>query len=296
MQTLQPFITSFIDYLAVECGSPQNTIAAYRRDLTDFARNLEQAGVTINHITTNHVMRYIASLKGQDLADSTIARRLVAVKMFCRFLLRENCIASDPTASLTSPTLWQRIPHVLSVDEINRILSLPWEGNIGLRNRAVIELLYATGCRASEMVDLKVTDVSLDNGYLRCIGKGSKERVVPVGAAAIEAIRSYLEKARPGLLREQATPNLFLSQHGKPMRREDLWRVVTEAAVRAGISKKIYPHLLRHSFATHLLEGGADLRAVQQMLGHADISTTQIYTHVDRSRLAAVHRKFHPRA
>ena len=294
---MHTFIKGFIEYLSVECGASRNTVDAYRRDLAGFARSLEQCGMHApNRIQTSHVMRFIAGLKEQHLADTTIARRLVAVKMFCRFLVNQNFITGDPTASITSPTLWQRIPHVLSVDDVDKLLSIPWEGNLGLRNRAILEVFYATGCRASEVADLKLTDVSLDNGYLRCFGKGSKERVVPVGAKAIEALRDYLAKARPVLLRKHATPNLFLSFHGRPMRREDMWHVVTDSARRAGINKKTYPHLLRHSFATHLLEGGADLRSVQQMLGHADISTTQVYTHVDRSRLAAVHKKFHPRA
>jgi len=294
---MQTFIAEFINYLSVECGSSPNTVAAYRRDLIAFARHLAKAGVLApNRIRTAHVMAYVAVLKQQDLADTTIARRLVAIKMFCRFLATENYITVDPTASLTSPNLWQRIPNVLSVAEVEKIISLPWQGNIGLRDCAIIEVFYATGARASEMAALKLTDLNLDGGYMRCFGKGSKERIVPVGGKACDALRAYIDNARPILARKRKTPNLFLSYRGRPMRREDMWRVVNEAARRAGIGKKIYPHLLRHSFATHLLEGGADLRAVQEMLGHADISTTQVYTHVDRSRLAAVHKRFHPRA
>ncbi|HUW30294.1 MAG TPA: site-specific tyrosine recombinase XerD [Planctomycetota bacterium] len=295
---MRTFINDFISYLSVECGASPNTTAAYRRDLTDFSGCLAQSGIDApNRITTSHVMKCIAAFKERGLAGRTIARRLVAIKMFCRFLVNEGYIAADPTATLTSPNLWQRIPNVLNVSEVDKLLAAQWPGVIGIRNRAILELFYATGARASEIADLKLADMSLDNGYLRCFGKGSKERVAPVGARAIEALRDYLTAARPALaLRGDDAPNVFLSQHGKPMRREDLWRIVSQAARKAGIGKRIYPHILRHSFATHLLEGGADLRAVQEMLGHADISTTQVYTHVDRSRLLAVHRKFHPRA
>jgi len=294
---MRTFINEFISYLSAECGASPNTAAAYRRDLADFSARLAEYGISApNRIAASHVMKCIAAFKERGLAGTTIARRLVAIKMFCRFLVNENYITADPTASLSSPNLWQRIPNVLSTLEVDRLLSAEWPGEIGVRNRAILETFYATGARASELAGLKLADLSLDNGYLRCFGKGSKERVVPIGGRAIEAIKNYLSAARPALAREPDPPNVFLTQHGKPMRREDLWRIVADAARKAGIAKRIYPHLLRHSFATHLLEGGADLRAVQQMLGHADISTTQVYTHVDRSRLIAVHRKFHPRA
>jgi len=294
---MRTFINDFISYLSVECGASPNTTAAYRRDLTDFSACLAESGIDApNRITTRLVMRSIAAFKERGLADRTIARRLAAIKMFCRFLVNESYIDADPTASVTSPNLWQRIPNVLSAAEVDKLLTAEWPGMIGIRNRAILEAFYATGARASEIADLKLADLSLDNGYLRCFGKGSKERLVPVGARAVDALKNYLSAARPALAREADVPNVFLSQHGKPMRREDLWRIVSHAARKAGIAKRIYPHILRHSFATHLLEGGADLRAVQQMLGHADISTTQVYTHVDRSRLIAVHKKFHPRA
>jgi len=294
---MQSFISDFLDYLGVECGASPNTISAYKTDLQDFSRRLGRAGISsINRIRSSDVVAYIAKLKEADLAITTIARRLVAVKMFCRFLLSEGYITSDPTATLASPALWQRIPHVLNTAEVEKLLAVEWDGPVGLRNKAIMEVLYATGARASEITGLKLADVRLDNHYLRCFGKGARERVVPFGERAGDVLRKYIAEARPTLTRGKDAPNLFLSYHGKAMRREDVWRVVKKAAQKAGISKKIHPHILRHCFATHLLEGGADLRAVQQMLGHADISTTQVYTHVDRSRLSAVHKRCHPRA
>jgi len=294
---MESFIFDFLDYLSVECGSSPNTIAAYKTDLLDFSRRLADAGInSINRIAQSDILTYIAALKESDLATTTIARRLVAVKMFCRFLLNEGYITSDPTGALASPALWHRIPHVLNALDVEKLLAVEWDGAIGLRNKAILEVLYATGARASEVVYLKLTDLSLTDAYLRCFGKGSKERIVPIAEKALTVVKEYMEQARPTLTRGKDTPNLFLSYHGRAMRREDIWRVVKKAARRAGIRKKIYPHILRHSFATHLLEGGADLRAVQQMLGHADISTTQVYTHVDRKRLSAVHKRCHPRA
>ena len=294
---MESFILDFLDYLSVECGSSPNTIAAYKTDLLDFSRRLADAGTnSINRIAQSDILTYIAALKESDLATTTIARRLVAVKMFCRFLLNEGYTTSDPTATLASPALWHRIPHVLNGADVGKLLAVEWDGAIGLRNKAILEVLYATGARASEVVYLKLADLSLTEAYVRCFGKGSKERIVPIGEQALTVVKEYMEQARPTLTRGKDTPNLFLSYHGRAMRREDVWRVVKKAAARAGIRKKIYPHILRHSFATHLLEGGADLRAVQQMLGHADISTTQVYTHVDRKRLSAVHKRCHPRA
>jgi len=293
---MRSFISDYLQHLGAECGASPNTIAAYETDLTDFARNLASRGTrTVNRIRSDDIITYIAEMKEQGLAPTTIARRLVAVKMFCRFLLNEGYVTADPSAGLASPSLWRRIPDVLSVAEVGRLLSLEWPGPMGLRNRTILEMLYATGARASELVSLKADDVSLEAGYVRCFGKGSKERILPIVGRMQALLREYLEAARPVIARRRNDPHLFLSYHGRPLRREDIWRVVNTAARRAGIRKKIHPHTLRHSFATHLLEGGADLRAVQQMLGHADIATTQIYTHVDRSRLAEVHKKFHPR-
>jgi len=293
---MRSFITDYLEHLRAECGASPHTITAYKNDLTDFARNLASRGTrTVNHIGSDDIITWLGEMKDQELASTTIARRLVAVKMFCRFLVNEGYVSADPSANLASPTLWRRIPDVLSVAEVSSLLSLEWPGAIGLRNRTILEMLYATGARASELVTLKAADVSLDSGYVRCFGKGSKERMLPIAGRIHSLLREYIESARPELARRRSNPQLFLSYHGRPMRREDIWRVVTTAARRAGIRKKIHPHTLRHSFATHLLEGGADLRAVQQMLGHVDIATTQIYTHVDRSRLAEVHKKFHPR-
>lgn len=294
---MQSFISDFLDYLDVECGASPNTISAYNNDLQGFSGCLAGRGITtVNRIRPSHVMQYVAAMKERDLATTTIARRLVAVKMFCRFLLNEGYITGDPTATMASPSLWHRVPHVLNVSEVEKLLAVKWPGPLGLRNKAIMEVFYASGARASEVAGLKLVDLRLDSGYLRCFGKGSKERLALIGERAIDALREYIEQARPVLTRGGDAPNVFLSYRGKPMRREDMWRIVKQAARRAGIDKKIYPHILRHSFATHLLEGGADLRAVQQMLGHADISTTQVYTHIDTDRLSTVHKRYHPRA
>ena len=294
---METFIADFVDYLRVECGASANTIQAYRGDLASFSAHLARHGVrTPNRIQQSHLLSWLAALKDDDLAVTTIARRLVAAKMLCRFLVNEGYVVSDPTASLASPALWQRIPNVMSPAEIEKMLSVKCESPIAVRNRAILELLYATGARASEVAGLALADVNLDARYVRCFGKGSKERMVPIGGTTSDVLKDYIAGARKTLARRRAAPNLFLSYHGRPMRREDVWRAVKELAAQAGIAKRIYPHLLRHSFATHLLEGGADLLAVQRMLGHADVSTTQVYTHVDRNRLVAVHKQFHPRA
>jgi len=294
---MENYVSDFVSFLTGECSAPANTSSAYRRDLLHFVAHLQHSGViSVNRIKTQNVMAYVAALKERELASATVARRLVAIKMFCRFLVNEGYVSTDPTASLSSPALWQRIPDVLSVAEVDKVLAVEQAGSIGIRNHAILELLYATGARASEVVDLKLSNVSLENAHVRCFGKGSKERMVPLTSKACEALAVYIERARPVLTRTMNKPNLFLSYHGRPMSREDIWRIVNDAARLAGIHKHIYPHLLRHSFATHLLEGGADLRVVQQLLGHESISTTQVYTHVDRNRLSAIHKKFHPRA
>lgn len=298
MRESEPDITAFLDYLSVELGLATNTIAAYGRDLANYRRFLSDKGIVIRKATANHVLDFLVSERKRGLSSNSIARALVAVRMLYRFLLNEKKIKSDITSLLDSPRTWKRLPDVLSLDQVERILDAPGEVRrpFYLRDRAMLEVLYATGVRVSELVGLKIEDVNLELGYVRCLGKGSRERVVPLGRKAIHAIRDYLHREREKLDRGQGSRHLFLGARGRPLRREWVWRLLRLYARYAGVMGKISPHILRHSFATHLLERGADLRYIQEMLGHASITTTQIYTHVDRDRLKAVHKKFHPRA
>ena len=291
-------IDAFLDYLTVECGLSVNTLQAYQRDLERFA-----AFVGAGHppawadVTGDRVIEFLMAEKARGCAVATVCRALVAVRMFFRFMSAEGHLPTDVTEHLESPRLWVTLPEVLDRKAVDRLLSAPDAGHDRwpLRDKAVLEVLYATGARASEAADLTLASVNREVGYVHCIGKGRKERIVPIGRRALEAIDAYLATERPLLDRRQS-PHLFLTHSGRRMGRETLWRLVKKYALRAGVSPRVSPHSLRHSFATHLLEGGADLRAVQEMLGHVDIGTTQIYTHVDQSRLKAIHRKYHPRA
>jgi integrase/recombinase XerD len=240
---------------------------------------------------------YLLHLQTQGKATATIARRLAALKAFYQFLVREKRIKNDPTANLESPKLEKRLPKVLTVSEVERLLGQPdLVQPAGIRDRAMLELLYATGIRVSELVSLSLADVSLDMGYIKCEGKGSKERIVPLGTIAIRSCREYLQAARAKLVKERPESALFVNHHGHRLTRQGFWKIVKKYAHDARVDKEITPHTLRHSFATHLLENGADLRSVQEMLGHADISTTQIYTHVTRGHLKEVYARTHPRA
>lgn len=237
------------------------------------------------------------TLKDSGLSASSIARNLAAIKVFYRFLVRERILKADPSGLLESPKLWKKIPDVLSIEEVEDLLrACDLHQTQGVRDRAILELMYATGLRVSEAVNLKVQDVNFDAGFLRCIGKGSKERIVPLGREAVISVKRYLEKARPKLAKNAGDdPILFLSRLGKRISRQSFWKLIKYYARRARLKKELKPHTLRHSFATHLLSRGADLRSVQEMLGHADISTTQIYTHIDKNRLKLIHKTYHPR-
>jgi integrase/recombinase XerD len=234
--------------------------------------------------------------KDKGMAANSIARRLAAIRMFHRFLARERILKSDPSNLIDSPKLWKKIPDTLSINEVEALIAQP---NIrdkqGARDKAILETLYATGMRVSEAVNLRLDNVNLDIGFLRCIGKGNKERVIPIGTKAITSIKRYLEFSRPHLLKKRESEFLFLSRFGKKISRQSFWKIIKRYASQARIKKNIRPHTLRHSFATHLLERGADLRSVQEMLGHSNISTTQIYTHINKDRLKTIHRMFHPR-
>ena len=294
-------IHAFRDYMRAERGLAENTLLAYTRDLERYA---EWVGLVqlpnIYAPTLRDMSRYIAYLNEQELAAPSMARHIASLRMFYRFLRLEE--RADPTATdlLASPKLWERIPGVLSPEKVAALLAEPRAGDrFFLRDRALLETLYATGCRASEVVGLKVADVYLDAAFLKCFGKGSKQRVVPLGQPAVRSLKAYLGEGRPQFAQspQQSGPeHLFVSRSGKQLCRIQLWSIVKKYCARAGLSHTVSPHTLRHSFATHVLAGGADLRTVQELLGHASINTTQHYTHVDSARLKAMHAKFHPRA
>ncbi len=291
------FLRFFLDYCSAECGLSTNTLAAYESDLSDFLSELglKDAGALAD-LSAGRLVDYVDSCRRRGLAPNTIWRRVVAVRMFYRFLLLEGHLENEVAEVFQTPRLWKRIPAALSVEQVEALLSAPeGDGPLALRDRALLEMLYATGARASEVCGLDVGSVNIRYSFVRCFGKRMKERLVPVGSHALEALRRYLEAGRPLLVRDREEGALFLSRTGRRLSRQTLWWTVRKHARRAALGVQVHPHMLRHSFATHLLSGGADLRAVQIMLGHADISTTEIYTHVDRERLLKVHRQFHPR-
>ncbi|MCL6548977.1 MAG: site-specific tyrosine recombinase XerD [Alicyclobacillus sp.] len=292
------WIAQFVEYLAVERGLSANTLDSYRRDLAAFASFLHRTARTeVHQAQRSHVLAYLDHLHRLGRANSTISRNLASLRSFYHFLLNVEAIGTDPTANVDTPKIPKRLPKVLSVDEVDRLLGAP-DVTVapGARDKAMLELLYATGIRVSELVSLKVSDVNLAAGFLRCTGKGAKERIIPIGEVAQRTLLHYLEFGRSQLLRGEDRAALFLNHHGTGMSRQGFWKILKKYARAAGIVKDITPHTLHHSFATHLLERGADLRAVQEMLGHADISTTQIYTHLTRARLKEVYASAHPRA
>jgi integrase/recombinase XerD len=297
LSELNADIAAFRHYLQSERGMSDNTVQAYGRDLDRFARWCELVrfhGYTAP--TLKDLGRYLSFLHDEQLAPPSVARHLVALKMFYRFLRLEERADAGAIDLLGSPKLWERIPQVLPPTAVDELLKAPQAGDrFYLRDRALLETLYATGCRASEVVGLRLADVYLDAGFCRCFGKGSKQRVVPLGRPAVEALRAYLADGRHGGTEEAGRSYLFVSKSGRPLTRILLWSLVKKYCKRAGLPPTVSPHTLRHSFATHLLAGGADLRTVQELLGHASIQTTQHYTRVDRDRLKAIHRQFHPR-
>jgi len=296
---MKDFIEEFLDYLVVERGLSKNTISAYRTDLYKYANYLtnNKKRPHLAEVSRDDIRDYMVFQKEKGLSGNSISRNLVAIKVLHRFLVREKYIKEDITSVLDSPKLWKHLPEALSLSEVEEILKKPNVRNwMGLRDRAALELMYATGLRVSELVNLNIDDINLDIGFVRCIGKGSKERIVPMGRQSQVALTRYLKKSRVKLLKTQPVNSLFLSRLGKRISRQSFWKMIKKYARLAGIKKDIMPHTLRHSFATHLLEGGADLRVVQEMLGHADITTTQIYTHINKERLKSIHHKFHPRA
>lgn len=291
-----PYLRAFVDYQRSECHLAENSVLAYRRDIRRFF--LWLGNRTIAGLSIQDLANYANWLHEQELAPASLARHLVSLKLFFRYLQLEGVLAENRAELLGSQKLWQRVPEVLNPQQVEQFLAAPrptdaWR----LRDRALLELLYATGCRASEVSCLRLRDVHLQQGHCLCRGKGDKERLVPLGQRAVQAVQAYLEQERPQLAAGSAVPPswLFLTRRGLRLRRERIWELVKRYGARAGAPESIGPHTLRHSFATHLLSGGADLRQVQELLGHASIATTQIYTHVDPARLKALHAKFHPR-
>jgi integrase/recombinase XerD len=292
-----PLLDRFLEHLVVERGLAQNSLDAYRRDLTRYLRHLRDRKQALAALDRTVIPRYLLALREAGLNPRSVARHLSAIRQFHRFLVREGLATEDPTAHLESPRPWRRLPGVLSSEEVGRLLApRPLTTPQAVRDRAMLEVLYASGLRVSELVGLRLSDLDLQVGVVRVLGKGDKERLVPLGDAAMESLRTYLAQGRPRLERGRASPHLFLGRHGRRLTRQMFWILLGRYARAAGIAKRVTPHTLRHSFATHLLERGADLRIVQLMLGHADIGTTQIYTHVSRARLKAIHQKYHPRA
>lgn len=287
----------FLQYLEAECGMSANTVKAYRSDLRQFFEWFERHGPPdITAVQLAHLTAYVKHLHGRKLAATSIARHLVSVKMFFRYLVLEGILQDSVVELLSSPKLWQHLPQVLSPETIDRLLAAPQrDDRYPLRDRALLTLMYATGCRASEVVGLKLKDVHLEEGFCRCTGKGNKERLVSLNPVAKAAVEAYLKGERPELVKRTEEGWLFLSRSGQPLTRISVWQLVRKYAARIGCSRNVSPHTLRHSFATHMLAGGAEIRALQELLGHASIATTQIYTQVEHSRLKAVHQRCHPR-
>jgi integrase/recombinase XerD len=290
-------IDEFMNFLAVEKGASRNTIEAYNRDLLRYADFLRSRGIqTVGEANPDDVVSYLGRIQKDGLNPSSVNRGLAAIRVFYKYLLRERRVDQNPVANIELAKVWMRLPDTLSQEEMSLLLMQPGsETPTGIRDTAMLELMYATGTRVSELISLTTNSINWQVGYLVAMGKGEKERVIPVGQSAYDCLYTYVHEARAVFLRKESTDVLFLSRLGEGFTRQGFWKMVKKYALKAGLAKKVHPHTFRHSFATHLLEGGADLRSVQIMLGHADISTTQIYTHITRDRLKQIHKKYHPR-
>ena len=293
---MNKYVSEYTDYLKIEKRQSQNTLAAYRRDVSRFVKYLPNK--RLDDAKVSDVRSFLVFLRNEEgLAPSSVARCLSSLKSFYEYLSVENLISENPTETIASPRPWRKLPNVMSVEEVDALIAAPDINTLaGIRDLAMLELIYATGLRVSELVSLKMSAVDLEVGYLRSLGKGSKERVVPIGDVAKTAIESYVNNARPLFQKKRRSGDLFLTRRGNAMTRQGFWKILKKYSIKAKIEGAVSPHALRHAFATHLLERGADLRSVQMMLGHSDISTTQIYTHVLRQRMREVHERFHPRA
>lgn len=292
------WLEPFRDYLTIESGTSPNTVENYLRDVVRLVTFLAGRSIPDPSGVTPEILReFVFYLKDVGLAASSIRRQVSALRTYFRFLAGEGHVKGDPTAQLETPKAWRKLPTVLAVSEVEALLGAPGPDEpLAWRDRALLEVLYGTGVRVSELVGLEVNDVLFEDGLVKVLGKGSKERLVPIGRRALGAAALYAREVRPKLDRGQTKRRFFLNARGRPLSRVGAWGIVKRCAKRAGVTKRVTPHTLRHTFATHLLEGGADLRAVQEMLGHADLSTTQLYTHVDRDYLRSVHKSYHPRA
>jgi integrase/recombinase XerD len=291
-------LDSYLQYLELEKNSAKNTVVSYKQDLSRYIQYLEGKRVkNPDAIRANQVAGYLSMLYDLGLSPRSVSRNLSAIKMFHKYLVGERITSNDPTQTIETPKTTRTLPDVLNQDEVEAILHQPNVAqDLGKRDRAILETMYATGIRVSELISLRQTGVHADEQFIRVFGKGSKERLVPIGRSALEWINKYIREVRMKLTKKGSGQDmLFLNARGKPMTRMAIWNIVKSNTLKSGIKKEVHPHTFRHSFATHLLEGGADLRAVQEMLGHSDISTTQIYTHVDREYLKEVHKTFHPR-
>ena len=291
-------LDNFLNYLLVEKGLSKNTIESYSRDLQKFITYLEKNNCSnVSRVTNLEIMSFLVEIKSQGLSSKSTGRNLSAIRMFFKFLVQEGFLDSDPSVNIESPKIRPSLPSVLSIAEVDSLLSQPdVKTTRGVRDRTMLELLYATGVRVSELVNLKLTNINLEVGYIIAFGKGSKERIIPLGDTAKDYLKEYLATSRPKHAKGMMSSFLFLNPSGKNFSREGFWKLLKRYALKAGINKKLSPHTLRHSFATHLLERGADLRSVQIMLGHVDIATTQIYTHITQERLKKIHKQYHPRA
>lgn len=296
---LKHVLEDFFHFLQIERGLAENTLKSYRRDLEQYIQYIDKVSQksSCESIVRSDIIGFLHMLKDDGKSSSTIARCISSIRSFHQYLIREQIASHDPSLHIEIPRKHRELPDILSTTEIDQLLSIKETTPLAIRNKAMLELIYATGLRVTELITLKVSDLHLTMGFVRCLGKGSKERIVPLGDLAKEAIENYLQHARGELVKRGNDENiLFVNQHGRPLTRQGFWKILKKIARDNGLKKTITPHTLRHSFATHLLENGADLRSVQEMLGHADISTTQIYTHVTRSRLKDVYQSYHPRA
>ncbi len=295
---MEKLLKNFLEYLSVEKGLAKNTVYAYNRDLKSFTSFLIAKNIiNVKHVNRSDIVAYFRLMQRQGKASNTISRACASIKSFYKFLFNERIIYEDPTLNLDTPKLEQRLPKVLTVKEVEILLRQPdMSTPLGIRDRCMLELLYATGIRVSELISINKKDVNIEMGFLRCIGKGSKERIIPVNFIAIKYLKNYILNVRCKISNNAETDVLFLGRRGKALTRQGLWKIIKKYSKQTGINKIISPHILRHSFATHLLENGADLRSVQEMLGHTDISTTQIYTHITQNRIKKVYDKTHPRA
>jgi integrase/recombinase XerD len=295
---MKELLTRYFNYLIVERGVAQNTLESYGRDLRRFILFIEESKriTDVNQVTPEVIIEYLTRIRDEGLAANSMNRSLAALRGFYKYLLREKILEENPLANIELAKVWMKLPDTVSKEEMKAILAQPGsQNNSAVRNTAMLELLYATGIRVSELINLTMNSVNWQVGFLIVMGKGSKERIVPIGKIAYDCARRYVDEARPKLMQKKSTDVLFLNRFGRKFTRQGFWKIVVGFARQAGLQKKVYPHTFRHSFASHLLEGGADLRTVQVMLGHSDISTTQIYTHITRERLREVHQKYHPR-